>query len=155
MERILVPIDFSDVTEPVMRMVEVLASAFKARVYLAHVISQDLVGIGGDFGFAFVQDKTEHELDRKNLEVLVDRLTGQEHQAELLLLEGPVVKTILAQIDRLKIDLIVMGSHGHGAVYDLMVGSVSEGVMRKAHCPVMIVPSPDRVEVRGKQSGAS
>ena len=34
-----------------------------------------------------------------------------------------------------------MGSHGHGAIYELLVGSVTEGVLRKARCPVLVVPS--------------
>ena len=37
--------------------------------------------------------------------------------------------------------LIVMGSHGHGAIYNLLVGSVAEGVLKGVSCPVLIVPS--------------
>lgn len=33
-----------------------------------------------------------------------------------------------------------MGSHGHGGLHHLLMGSVAEGVLRKAHCPVMLVP---------------
>ena len=50
-------------------------------------------------------------------------------------------KTTFKQ-ERLEADLIMMGSHGHSAIYRLLVGSVTEGVMRKAPCPIMIVPSP-------------
>ncbi len=38
-------------------------------------------------------------------------------------------------------DYIVMGSHGHNAFYDLLVGTTTHGVMRKAPCPVVIVPT--------------
>jgi len=37
--------------------------------------------------------------------------------------------------------MILLGSHGHGALYHLLIGSVSEGVIRKASCPVIIIPS--------------
>ncbi|MGL5938967.1 MAG: universal stress protein, partial [Waterburya sp.] len=37
--------------------------------------------------------------------------------------------------------MIVLGSHGHGAVYRTLVGSVSEGIIHKASCPVLIVPA--------------
>jgi len=39
---------------------------------------------------------------------------------------------------------VVMGSHGHGAMYDLLVGSTAQGVLRKAPCPVLIVPPARR-----------
>jgi nucleotide-binding universal stress UspA family protein len=48
---------------------------------------------------------------------------------------------ILAQADQLQADLIVVGSHGHGATYDLLVGSISSGVIRKSKVPVLVVPA--------------
>lgn len=50
------------------------------------------------------------------------------------------VPTIIAQANALKAAYIVIGSHGHGAVYDLVVGSTTQGVLRKARCPVLVVP---------------
>ncbi|MBW2274656.1 MAG: universal stress protein, partial [Deltaproteobacteria bacterium] len=47
---------------------------------------------------------------------------------------------ILAEAKRLAADMIVMGSHGHGALYRALLGSVSEGVLHKATCPLTIVP---------------
>jgi len=60
---------------------------------------------------------------------------------ETVVLEGPTVGTILEVGKTRNVDLIVMGSHGHGAVYNLLVGSVTEGVMKGAQCPVLVVPS--------------
>ena len=51
---------------------------------------------------------------------------------------GLPVDEILARAK--KADYIVMGSHGHGAVYDLLVGSTTHGVLKQAPCPVVIVP---------------
>ncbi|HDY68944.1 MAG TPA: universal stress protein [Candidatus Scalindua sp.] len=51
---------------------------------------------------------------------------------------------ILDESSKLKIDLIVVGSHGHGAVYHLIVGSVSEEVLQRSSCPVLVVPTHDR-----------
>ena len=52
-----------------------------------------------------------------------------------------VAKLILEEAERLEAEVIIMGSHGHGALYDLIVGSVTEGVLRKAKCPVLVLPS--------------
>jgi nucleotide-binding universal stress UspA family protein len=42
---------------------------------------------------------------------------------------------------RCKADFIVMGSHGHGALYNLLIGGTASGVIQKAPCPVVIVPT--------------
>jgi nucleotide-binding universal stress UspA family protein len=51
------------------------------------------------------------------------------------------VQTILEQAEKLDADVIVMGSHGRGKLFDLVVGSVSAGVMRKSPVPVLVVPA--------------
>ena len=58
-----------------------------------------------------------------------------------MLVQGPTVELLLNEADKLGIDMIIMGSHGHGALYNALVGTVSEGVLHKAKCPVLIVPS--------------
>ena len=45
---------------------------------------------------------------------------------------------------KLDIDMIVVGSHGRGVMYQLLVGSVSEGVIRKSKCPIFVVPTHER-----------
>jgi len=51
------------------------------------------------------------------------------------------VDKILREAREQNAGLIVMGSHGHGALYELLIGSVTQGVMKSAQCPVVIVPS--------------
>ena len=65
-------------------------------------------------------------------------------QAEALLVQGPTTETLLEEVERLQIDLIVMGSHGRGGLYKAFVGSVSEQVLDKSPVPVLIVPSKER-----------
>jgi nucleotide-binding universal stress UspA family protein len=65
---------------------------------------------------------------------------------DVLVLESPdVAGEILAQADRLAADLIVIGTHGRGAIERLILGSTAEKVLRKACCPVVTVPpkAPD------------
>ncbi|MEW5940915.1 MAG: universal stress protein [Chloroflexota bacterium] len=61
--------------------------------------------------------------------------------ATALVVQGATVETILNEASKLEADMIVVGSHGHGALYQLLVGSVCEGVLRKAACPVLVVPT--------------
>ena len=52
-----------------------------------------------------------------------------------------MIEEILECAKAVKADAIVMGRHGHGAMYNLLVGSVTEGVLKRATCPVVLVPS--------------
>lgn len=70
------------------------------------------------------------------------RLKGLD--AKGLLVQGSTVETILKQADKLEAQMIVMGSHGRGAIYKMLVGSVSEGVLHGAQCPVLVVPTHKR-----------
>ena len=54
---------------------------------------------------------------------------------------GLLLETVLDQISNLDPEVIIMGSHGHGALYHLFVGSVTEGVIRHAKRPVLVIPS--------------
>jgi len=55
---------------------------------------------------------------------------------------GRVIDEICKRARTVKADLIVMGRHGHGAMYNLLVGGVTEGVLKHSKCPVLLVPDP-------------
>ena len=55
--------------------------------------------------------------------------------------QGPIVEKILDQAADRNAAMIVMGSHGHGALYELLVGSITNGVLKGAKCPVVVVPA--------------
>jgi len=61
-----------------------------------------------------------------------------------VLLTGTPAQLILAQAEVEQADYIIMGSHGHTALYDLLVDSTTHQVLRKAKCPVVIVPPPPK-----------
>jgi nucleotide-binding universal stress UspA family protein len=54
---------------------------------------------------------------------------------------GAVAEEILNQADALNADMIVMGTHGHSAMYNLLVGSATKGVLKHSTRPVLLVPS--------------
>ena len=56
-------------------------------------------------------------------------------------IQGPAVEKILHTATEQDAGLIMMGSHGHGALYELLVGSVTAGVLKGAQCPVLVVPA--------------
>jgi nucleotide-binding universal stress UspA family protein len=139
----LVAVDFSPVTERIQQTVASLACATGSQVYVVHVAAPEPAFVGYDEGPPVVRKQVARELQHEHEQVgaLAQALARCGVQATPLLVQGPTVDMILLEAERLGADLIVVGSHGHGAVYDLLVGSISEGVVRKATVPVLVVPA--------------
>jgi nucleotide-binding universal stress UspA family protein len=72
---------------------------------------------------------------------------------ELRVEEGILAETILALVQKEKIDLVVMGTHGRRGLDHLMLGSITEKVLRKSSCPVLAVRKPAHDFVDPAQSG--
>lgn len=131
-------IDFSDVTPKVLDYTQRLSMAFECDVTLVHVVPMGPVVVD----FAPPPSSANDFVDRQNeLLALRDILTTRGVNATAQLYEGPVLETLLEQLKRLNPDVIVMGSHGHSALYNLIIGGTAEGVMRLARWPVMVVPA--------------
>ncbi|MDP2138472.1 MAG: universal stress protein, partial [Candidatus Didemnitutus sp.] len=84
------------------------------------------------------------EVTTRKLATLIKQCVRQEIPVRAVQQSGVVVKEILATAKRLKATYLVLGSHGHGAAYDLIAGSTTNGVLRRAPCPVLVVPSKRR-----------
>jgi nucleotide-binding universal stress UspA family protein len=141
--KILAAVDFSPVTEQVLETLVRIAATFPAEVWLVHVAPPDPAFVGYGAGPKAVRGQVaaEHHARHQQVQQLADRLRADEVEATALLLQGPTVATLIAEANRLPAELIVLGSHGHGAVYELLVGSVSEGVVRAAQVPVLLIPA--------------
>lgn len=142
MQTILAAVDFSDVTDRVLDTTQQLAHALGADVFIVHVAPPEPSFVTYEPGPQSERDFRAKELrqEHRDVQALLERFGGQV-KAEALMVQGPTVAKILEEAERLSADLIVVGSHGHGALYDLLVGSVAEGVMRKTTRPVVVVPA--------------
>ena len=143
MENILVAIDFSDVTQRVIEQGILLARAFDCKLWLIHIAAPDPDFVGYTTGPQFRRDLRAETLrdEHKYLQDKADELRKRDICVTTLLIQGETVETILQEAQKLKVDTIVVGSHGHGALYKTLTGSVSEGIIRRAPCPVTIVPA--------------
>jgi len=148
---ILVAVDFSDVSTRVIDTARMMAKAFGAKVWLLHAVTDtSFIAGAGDVPIPWVAADDElpkhFPSEHGKLKELAAELQDTGVDTGMMLVSGPAIDRIITAADTLRADLIVLGSHGHGALYELLVGTVSEGVMRKAHRPVMIVPSAGKVE---------
>ena len=109
---------------------------------MIHVAPPEPEFVGYESGPVSVRDAVAHRLreEHRQLQALDRQLASQGVLVTSLLIQGYPVEKILAEAARIPADVIVMGSHGRSLLRHLVVGSVTDGVLRKATCPVLIVP---------------
>jgi len=140
---ILAAVDFSAFTEPILAAVERIAAVVpETKIWLLHVAEPDPSFVGYEAGPAVVRDQVaaEYREERRRLQGYADGLRRSGRDVSTLVVQGAIAETILAEADALDVQLIVMGSHGYGTIAELIVGGVSKVVLRKAACPVLIIP---------------
>jgi nucleotide-binding universal stress UspA family protein len=142
-ETILVPVDFSDATDRVIAVAKQYARAFGSRIVLLHVCEPEPDFIGYEPGPVVVRENIADAMrrDQKTLDELKAKYDEPEIELKALQIQGPAVEKIVFEAREQNAGLVVMGSHGHGAIYNLLVGSVTEAVLKHVPCPVLIVPT--------------
>ncbi len=143
MNHILAAVDFSAVSGEVLKKAGLLAKAQGARLTLLHVAAPPPAFVGYDPGPQSVRDHRAQSLREEHtaLQQHAAKLREEGFDAHALVVEGPSVETILGEARRLAATTIVVGSHGHGALYEALVGGVCAGVIRGSSCPVLVIPS--------------
>jgi nucleotide-binding universal stress UspA family protein len=141
--KLLAAIDFSPVTKAVVEQAASLAEAFSAELTLVHVAAPDPAFVGYAAGPQTVRDDRAGEIrtQHRELQVIADGLRDCGISVHAVLIQGPTVEKILDEGQQLQADAIVIGSHGYGGLTRALLGSVSEGVVRAARCPVLVVPA--------------
>ncbi|MGW8193820.1 MAG: universal stress protein [Desulforhopalus sp.] len=143
---ILACIDLSESTEKVVDTAAEMAKAVSAKLWLLHIAEPEPDFIGFHVGPQSVTDSYSKKFRREHRQVqdIADRLRAEGIETTALLVQGPTVETILAKAESLNAGMLIAGSHGRGAMYQLLVGSVSEGLLHGAKCPTLIVPTHQR-----------
>jgi nucleotide-binding universal stress UspA family protein len=141
LERILVPVDFSDCSLDALEYAVVVAQQSKASLMLLHVLEP--VSYGLDFTLSHIRTREQvRESWTKRLEELAFSHQHSNVPVESRLRGGLPADSILDSAQTLPCDLIVMGTHGRRGISHTISGSVAEAVLRKAPCPVLTVRSP-------------
>ncbi|MGR9073114.1 MAG: universal stress protein [Gammaproteobacteria bacterium] len=140
---LLAAIDFSDSSKIVVEKLKSFSAAFSAKVWLLHVADPDPDFVGYDIDTKTMRDvvaKRYHK-EHKRLQKIGEELRNEGIDCTAILIQGPTVETILEQISKLSIDLVVLGSHGKGLLKRMLIGSISEEVLHKSQTPVLIIPT--------------
>lgn len=138
LKRILVPTDFSEHSRKAMLYGAELAKKFHSELHLLHAIEMTPLMYGE---VACVAPETESEIEA-SAQTQLDRLLT-DADADLTIVRTvqhghPFVETIRYAKEN-DVGLIILGTHGRGAIAHMFLGSVAERVVRKAPCPVLTV----------------
>jgi nucleotide-binding universal stress UspA family protein len=143
MKTVLAAIDFSAGSERVVTEAIHLARGTKARLVVLHVVQPPLAvdpDLGGQMRTQYAALASENAAEA--LANLQKKLQAETVTIQTAHLVGQPGQRVLDYAGELRADYIVLGSHGHGAVYDLVVGRTASRVIKHAKCPVLVVPPP-------------
>jgi nucleotide-binding universal stress UspA family protein len=146
MGEVLACVDFSDATERVLAAAIRLGQGTGLTIRVVHVAASEaeLAGYDKEAFEAATPDKRAGQLrdEHGKLEELTDRLVAAGvATAEPALVMGHTADEIERLAAAVGADLVMVGSHGHGGLHHLLVGSVTEDVLRRSTRPVIVVPA--------------
>lgn len=147
-KRILVPTDFSDQGKTALMYAAAFADQFGAAVDLLHVLEP--VPPGALLSYISLEElKKGMRADaEKQLDELKANWSDFAFPVNLIVADGHPFVEIIKHAKQSNADLIILGTHGRGAIAHMLLGSVAEKVVRKAPCPVLTVRHPEHEFVR-------
>ena len=145
MQKLVVAIDFSNESKLVMEAACGIAKAMDCKVVLLHVVDDSVLytasgmyseelSISTEFLEAAVQRAGSRMIDTLKTECL------NALEVEKVILTGKPERQVLEYLDGSDATMLVIGSHGHGAIASVLMGSMTSAVVKKSKIPVLVVP---------------
>jgi len=158
MQKLLAAVDFSEITDVLLDQAARLAKALNAKLWVLHVASDEtqaityetiqyssyspeFVGLPGDVQLARDLSAEEIKREHAHLHAISSKLRSDGIDAQAILIKGDAAKLIIEKANDLGVDMIILGSHGHGLLHKALLGSVSESIIRHSRGNIMIVPT--------------
>lgn len=151
MNNIAALIDFTDLTQKVIDFSAEQAQANGAELYLLHV----------EPSYSPTLYRKIDEAERKRIakvlryehsDLLAKAAALRQHldiDVHPVLMEGTdVEQAIMAEINKLEVDHVVLGNHGHSGLYNYFFGSVGQKLIKKLKCPLTLIPDENTSESR-------
>ncbi len=153
---ILSPIDFSEFSIRAYRYALSLAEHYRAKLVAQHVVElsrHPSLGFVASGGLYDEFRKALHESAEQELRNFVKQHTHGQIHPELVVQQGAAADDILSFAQAKKADVIVMGTHGRRGFDRLVLGSVTDRVMRRAPCPVLAISKPSHESLAADKRG--
>ena len=139
-KKILFPTDFSDVATKAVKYIKQLRGAGAQEVILLHVIDENelMVLSKAPDQYPKIMDELKKDVASATVAVAAE-LTSEGFKVKPEVKTGNPFKLIMETADKEKVSIIVLGSHGKSNITELLMGSVSENVIRHAKVPLLVV----------------
>jgi universal stress protein A len=141
--------DFSQDSAHALAYARTLAELYKTKLYLMHVIENPTSSIYGRVdGDYLAMEANAREKARTWLQEYATKELRDFPNQEILLREGDILPKILEVETEKAIGTVVVGTHGRTGLAHMLLGSVTEKVIRSVHCPVYVIRHPERTTPR-------
>lgn len=142
MKTIVVAIDFSPLTQTLLSHAAVMARAFQAQVWLLHVATPEPDFVGYAVGPQHVRDERAGELrnEHRQLQHFADTLRGKGIGTDALLIQGPLVYSLLQKARELKTDLLIIGAHHRSRLFEAFIGGTWHDLISQSDIPLLVIP---------------
>ena len=146
LERVLLATDFSPVSELALRYSLTIARRNHSRMFLAHIVRPEAYQVLAPEARQRALDEAWREAHRHMTDLLIaGHLDGVEHQ--VVVEQGEIWEVLARLTQDLRIDLLVVGTHGRSRLGKLLLGSVAETIFRQSTCPVLMVGPKASTEI--------
>ncbi len=149
MKTIIALVDFTAASSKVLTHAQTFAAALDSKLILLHVVPFEIpvAAYGAEVTPIPLTPSLETiQTNQDRLDELLQSLTQAGVNATAVQFTGPLAETVISQTTHFQADLVIMGSHHHSALYNLLIGSVTDDVLKHATFPVLVVPcDPDPV----------
>ncbi|MCM8568968.1 universal stress protein [Gramella jeungdoensis] len=142
LKNIMVAVDFNDSIGELMVYAEGLAEKFNSKIWVLHVADPEPDFVGYEPGPQYIRDikAEEYREEHQNLQEVCKNFINEDIESEALLIQGSTVETVLEEAKKLNIDLLIVGTHKHSFLHNLLQESVSMELIKKAEIPMLTIP---------------
>ncbi len=142
MKNLLVAVDMKPSDTKLLHQATVLAEKFGSKVWVIHVAAPEPDFVGYDIGPKYLRDVLAEELraEHQMLQSYIDDLRSSSIEVDALLIQGPTVELIQSEVEKLNIDMLILGSHQHHFLYETFVGHTAAKMIGSISIPLLIVP---------------
>jgi nucleotide-binding universal stress UspA family protein len=145
MKNLLVGVDLKSSDMLLLAQASALATKFNSKIWIIHIATPEPDFVGYGIGPKYIRDVLADELrsEHRQIQTYTQNLHDQSIEAEGLLIQGPTIEMIQSEVVKLKIDLLILGSHRHSFLYETFVGHTAIKMMNQLSIPLLIVPLPN------------